>query len=207
MKNKVKLDKHEPYATTFKTFKTALESQAFSIFLSAFVFGASWIVATSYKELHLSSSDMWVFAIICLFSLIVFLASITRFKKTLNRLIKFATEMSKPLIVPPFQSLNDELAEGFPSGCDAKIYSDSGFDEKVVSELDDLEQTESSESESEYDDDVTESLSSSAHILRHALAHEDEAQNITKDKKDALKEFVDNNEEDDSNEQTSENNQ
>lgn len=160
MKNNVKFDKHEPYATTFKTFKTALESQAFSIFLSAFVFGASWIVATSYKELHLSSSDMWVFAIICLFSLIVFLASITRFKKTLNRLIKFATEISKPLNVPPLRTSDSELAEvysdaykklfedhdkGFPSGCVADIHSKSGFDEKVVSEFDDLEQTESSD--------------------------------------------------------------
>lgn len=160
MKNNVKIDKHEPYATTFKTFKNALESQAFSIFLSAFVFGASWIVATSYKELHLTSSDMWVFAIICLFSLIVFLISITRFKKTLNRLIEFSTEMAKPLIVPPFQSLNDELAdyfdddmkefikafdEGFPAGCKADIHQVSGFDEKVVSEFDDLEQPESSD--------------------------------------------------------------
>lgn len=162
MKSNVKIDKHEPCAITFKTFKNALESQAFSIFLSAFVFGASWIVATSYKELHLTSSDMWVFAIICLFSLIVFLVSITRFKKTLNRLIKFATEISKPLIIPPFQSLNDELAEtynnelrtfveehdeGLPSGCVADIHSKSGFDEKVVSEFDDLKQPESSESE------------------------------------------------------------
>lgn len=179
MKNNVKLDKHEPYATTFKTFKTALESQAFSIFLSAFVFGASWIVATSYKELHLSSSDMWVFAIICLFSLIVFLASITRFKKTLNRLIKFATEMSKPLIVPQFQSLNDELAEtynnevrtfyeehdeGFPAGCKADIHQVSGFDEKVVSEFDDLEQPESSDlkqTESSESDSASESQTTS----------------------------------------------
>ena len=171
MKSNVKIDKHEPCAITFKTFKNALESQAFSIFLSAFVFGASWIVATSYKELHLTSSDMWVFAIICLFSLIVFLISITRFKKTLNHLIEFATEMSKPVIVPPFQSLNDELAEtynnglrtfveehdkGLPSGCVAKIYTDSGFNEKVVSEFDDLKQPESSESES-----TSESLATS----------------------------------------------
>lgn len=171
MKNNVKIDKHEPYATAFKTFKNALESQAFSIFLSAFVFGASWIVATSYKELHLTSSDMWVFAIICLFSLIVFLISITRFKKTLNHLIEFATEISKPIIVPPFQSLNDELAdsfaddnmkefikvfdEGFPSGCVADIHSKSSFDEKVVSEFDDLEQPESSESESASESQTT----------------------------------------------------
>lgn len=161
MKSNVKIDKHEPCTITFKTFKNALESQAFSIFLSAFVFGASWIVATSYKELHLTSSDMWVFAIICLFSLIVFLISITRFKKTLNRLIEFATEMSKPIFVPQFQSLNDEMAdyfadddmkefmkvfdEGFPSGCKADIHQVSGFDEKVVSEFDDLEQPESSD--------------------------------------------------------------
>lgn len=161
MKNNVKIDKHEPCVITFKTFKNALESQAFSIFLSAFVFGASWIVATSYKELHLTSSDMWVFAIICLFSLIVFLISITRFKKTLNRLIKFATEMSKPLIVPPFRTSDEELAEvysdafkklfeehdeGFPAGCKADIHQVSGFDEKVVSEFDDLKQPESSDS-------------------------------------------------------------
>ena len=167
MKNNVK---HEPNATTFKTFKTALESQAFSIFLSAFVFGASWIVATSYKELHLTSSDMWVFAIICLFSLVVFLISITRFKKTLNRLIKFATEMSKPLIVPPFRTSDEELAEvysdafkklfeehdeGFPSGCVGDIHSKSGFDEKVVSEFDDLEQPESNESESTSESQTT----------------------------------------------------
>ena len=179
MKSNVKIDKHEPCTITFKTFKNALESQAFSIFLSAFVFGASWIVATSYKELHLTSSDMWVFAIICLFSLIVFLISITRFKKTLNRLIKFATEMSKPLIVPPFQSLNDELAEtyknqvrtffeehdkGFPSGCVADIHSKSGFDEKVVSEFDDLKQPESSDSkqsESSESDSASESQTTS----------------------------------------------
>lgn len=170
MKSNVKIDKHEPCAITFKTFKNALESQAFSIFLSAFVFGASWIVATSYKELHLTSSDMWVFAIICLFSLIVFLISITRFKKTLNHLIEFATEISKPLIVPPFQSLNDELAEtynnelrtfveehdeGLPSGCVGDIHYKSGFDEKVVSEFDDLEQPESSESESTSESQTT----------------------------------------------------
>lgn len=175
MKNNVKIDKHEPCAITFKTFKTALESQAFSIFLSAFVFGASWIVATSYKELHLNSSDMWVFAIICLFSLIVFLVSITRFKKTLNRLIKFATEMSKPTFISPFQSLNDELAEtynnelrtfveehdeGFPSGCKADIHKVSGFDEKVVSEFDDLKQPESSESK-QLDSNESESASES----------------------------------------------
>lgn len=161
MKSNVKIDKHKPCAITFKTFKNALESQAFSIFLSAFVFGASWIVATSYKELNLTSSDMWVFAIICLFSLIVFLISITRFKKTLNHLIEFATEMSKPLIVPPFQSLNDEMAEtynnelrtfveehdgGLPSGCVGDIHYKSGFNEKVVSEFDDLKQPESSDS-------------------------------------------------------------
>ena len=162
MKNNVKLGKNETYATTFKTFKNALESQAFSIFLSAFVFGASWIVATSYKELHLTSSDMWVFAIICLFSLIVFLISITRFKKTLNHLIEFATEMSKPTFIPQFQSLNDEMAdyfadddmkefmkvfdEGFPSGCKADIHQVSGFDEKVVSEFNSSEQPESSDS-------------------------------------------------------------
>lgn len=175
MKSNVKIDKHEPCAITFKTFKNALESQAFSIFLSAFVFGASWIVATSYKELHLTSSDMWIFAIICLFSLIVFLISITRFKKTLNRLIKFATEMSKPLIVPPFHSLNDELAEtynnelrtfveehdeGLPSGCVGDIHYKSGFNEKVVSEFDDLEQPESSESE-QLDSNESESASES----------------------------------------------
>lgn len=160
MKSNVKIDKHEPCAITFKTFKNALESQAFSIFLSAFVFGASWIVATSYKELHLTSSDMWVFAIICLFSLIVFLISITRFKKTLNHLIEFATEISKPTFIPPFQSLNDEMAEtynnelrtfveehdeGFPAGCKADIHQVSGFDEKVVSEFDDLKQPGSSD--------------------------------------------------------------
>ena len=171
MKNNVKIDKHEPCAITFKTFKNALESQAFSIFLSAFVFGASWIVATSYKELHLTSSDMWVFAIICLFSLIVFLISITRFKKTLNRLIEFATEMSKPTFIPQFQSLNDEMAdcfadddmkefmkvfdEGFPSGCKADIHQVSGFDEKVVSEFDDLKQPEFSESESASESQTT----------------------------------------------------
>ena len=163
MKNNVKTDKHEPYATTFKTFKNALESQAFSIFLSAFVFGASWIVATSYKELHLTSSDMWVFAIICLFSLIVFLISITRFKKTLNRLIEFSTEISKPLIVPPLRTSDVELAEvysdafkklfeehdeGFPAGCVGDIHSKSGFDEKVVSEFEDLKQSESNETSS-----------------------------------------------------------
>lgn len=161
MKSNVKIDKHEPCTITFKTFKNALESQAFSIFLSAFVFGASWIVATSYKELHLTSSDMWVFAIICLFSLIVFLISITRFKKTLNHLIEFATEMSKPTVIPPFRTSDEELAEaysdafkklfdehdeGFPSGCKADIHQVSGFDEKVVSEFDDLEQPESSDS-------------------------------------------------------------
>lgn len=179
MKSKVKIDKHEPYATTFKTFKTALESQAFSIFLSAFVFGASWIVATSYKELHLNSSDMWVFAIICLFSLIVFLISITRFKKTLNRLIKFATEMSKPTFIPPFQSLNDEMAEtynnqvrtffeehdkGLPSGCVGDVHYKSGFDEKVVSEFDDLEQPESNDlkqSESSESESTSESQTTS----------------------------------------------
>lgn len=179
MKSNVKIDKHEPCAITFKTFKNALESQAFSIFLSAFVFGASWIVATSYKELHLTSSDMWVFAIICLFSLIVFLISITRFKKTLNHLIEFATEISKPSIIPPFQSLNDEMAdsfadddmkefikafdEGFPSGCKADIHQVSGFDEKVVSEFNsseqpessDLKQSESSESESTSESQTT----------------------------------------------------
>ena len=170
MKSNVKIDKHEPCAITFKTFKNALESQAFSIFLSAFVFGASWIVATSYKELHLTSSDMWVFAIICLFSLIVFLISITRFKKTLNRLIEFATEMSKPIFLPQFQSLNDELAEtynnelrtfveehdeGLPSGCVGDIHYKSGFNEKVVSEFDDLKQPESSESESASESLVT----------------------------------------------------
>lgn len=178
MKSNVKIDKHEPCTITFKTFKNALESQAFSIFLSAFVFGASWIVATSYKELHLTSSDMWVFAIICLFSLIVFLISITRFKKTLNRLIEFATEMSKPVIVPPFQSLNDELAEtynnelrtfveehdeGLPSGCVGDIHYKSGFNEKVVSEFNsseqpgssDLKQPESSESESASESQTT----------------------------------------------------
>lgn len=170
MKSNVKVNKHEPYETTFKTFKTALESQAFSIFLSAFVFGASWIVATSYKELHLNSSDMWVFAIICLFSLIVFLVSITRFKKTLNRLIKFATEMSKPLIVPPFRTSEGELAEvysdafkklfeehdeDFPSGCVADIHQVSGFDEKVVSEFDNLEQPEFNESESTSESQTT----------------------------------------------------
>lgn len=170
MKNNAKIDKHEPCAITFKTFKNALESQAFSIFLSAFVFGASWIVATSYKELHLTSSDMWVFAIICLFSLIVFLISITRFKKTLNRLIEFATEMSKPIIVPPFRTSDAELAgaysdafkklfdehdEGFPSGCVGDIHSKSGFDEKVVSEFDDLKQPEFSESESASESQTT----------------------------------------------------
>lgn len=163
MKNNVKIDKHEPYATTFKTFKTALESQAFSIFLSAFVCGASWIVATSYKELHLTSSDMWVFAIICLFSLIVFLISITRFKKTLNHLIEFATEISKPTIIPPFRTSDEELAEaysdafkklfeeqdeGLSSGCVGDIHSKSGFDEKVVSEFEDLKQSESNETNS-----------------------------------------------------------
>ena len=156
MKSNVKIDKHEPCAITFKTFKNALESQAFSIFLSAFVFGASWIVATSYKELHLTSSDMWVFAIICLFSLIVFLISITRFKKTLNHLIGFATEMSKPVIIPPFRTSDEELAEGFQAGCKADIHQVSGFDEKVVSEFDDLKQPESSESES-----ASESLATS----------------------------------------------
>lgn len=170
MKSNVKIDKHEPCAITFKTFKNALESQAFSIFLSAFVFGASWIVATSYKELHLTSSDMWVFAIICLFSLVVFLISITRFKKTLNRLIKFATEMSKPLIVPPFRTSEGELAEvysdafkklfeehdeGFPAGCKADIHQVSGFDEKVVSEFGHLEQPESNESESTSESQTT----------------------------------------------------
>lgn len=178
MKSNVKIDKHEPCAITFKTFKNALESQAFSIFLSAFVFGASWIVATSYKELHLTSSDMWVFAIICLFSLIVFLISITRFKKTLNHLIEFATEMSKPAIIPPFRTSDEELAEaysdafkklfeehdeGFPSGCKADIHQVSGFDEKVVSEFDsseqagssDLKQSESSESESASESQTT----------------------------------------------------
>lgn len=169
MKSNVKIDEHEPCAITFKTFKNALESQAFSIFLSAFVFGASWIVATSYKELHLTSSDMWVFAIICLFSLIVFLISITRFKKTLNHLIEFATEISKPLIVQQFQSLNDEMADCFadddmkkafdeclPSGCIGDIHSKSGFDEKVVSEYaDDLKQSESSESESTSESQTT----------------------------------------------------
>ena len=179
MKSNVKIDKHEPCAITFKTFKNALESQAFSIFLSAFVFGASWIVATSYKELHLTSSDMWVFAIICLFSLIVFLISITRFKKTLNHLIEFATEISKPTFVSPFQSLNDEMAEvysdafkklfeehdeGFPSGCKADIHQVSGFDEKVVSEFDSSEQAESSDSkqsESSESDSSSESQTTS----------------------------------------------
>lgn len=171
MKSNVKIDKHEPCTITFKTFKNALESQAFSIFLSAFVFGASWIVATSYKELHLTSSDMWVFAIICLFSLIVFLISITRFKKTLNHLIEFATEISKPTLISPFQSLNDEMAdyfadddmkeftkvfdEGFPSGCKADIHQVSGFDEKVVSEFNSSEQPESSESESTSESQTT----------------------------------------------------
>ena len=178
MKSNVKLDKYEPCAITFKTFKNALESQAFSIFLSAFVFGASWIVATSYKELHLTSSDMWVFAIICLSSLIVFLISITRFKKTLNRLIGFATEISKPTFISPFQSLNDEMAEtynnelrtfveehdgGLPSGCVGDIHYKSGFDEKVVSEFNsseqpessDLKQSESSESESTSESQTT----------------------------------------------------
>ena len=178
MKNNIKLDKHEPCAITFKTFKNALESQAFSIFLSAFVFGASWIVATSYKELHLTSSDMWVFAIICLFSLIVFLISIARFKKTLNRLIEFATEISKPLIAPPLRTSDSELAEvysdefkklfeehdeGFPAGCKADIHQVSGFDEKVVSEFNsseqpessDLKQPESSESESPSESQIT----------------------------------------------------
>lgn len=163
MKNNVKIDNHEPYATTFKTFKTALESQAFSIFLSAFVCGASWIVATSYKELHLTSSDMWVFAIICLFSLIVFLISITRFKKTLNRLIEFSTETAKPIIVQSLRTSDVELAEvysdafkklfeeqdeGFPAGCKADIHQVSGFDEKVVSEFEDLKQSESNETNS-----------------------------------------------------------
>lgn len=179
MKSNVKLDKNEPYATAFKTFKNALESQAFSIFLSAFVFGASWIVATSYKELHLTSSDMWVFAIICLFSLIVFLISITRFKKTLNHLIEFATEISKPTFIPPFQSLNDEMAEtynnelrtfveehdgGLPSGCVGDIHYKSGFNEKVVSEFDDLKQPESSDlkqSESSESESTSESQTTS----------------------------------------------
>lgn len=180
MKKNVKIDKHEPCAMTFKTFKNALESQAFSIFLSAFVFGASWIVATSYKELHLTSSDMWVFAIICLFSLIVFLISITRFKKTLNRLIEFATEMSKPIFIPQFQSLNDEMADyfadddmkefmkvfdkGFPSGCKADIHQVSGFDEKVVSEFNSSEQPESSDlkqPESSESESASESLATS----------------------------------------------
>lgn len=179
MKSNVKIDKHEPHATTFKTFKNALESQAFSIFLSAFVFGASWIVATSYKELHLTSSDMWVFAIICLFSLIVFLISITRFKKTLNHLIEFATEISKPVIIPPFRTSDEELAEvysdafkklfeehdeGFPAGCKADIHQVSGFDEKVVSEFDDLEQPEfsdSKQSESSESESTSESQTTS----------------------------------------------
>jgi hypothetical protein len=179
MKSNVKIDKHEPCTITFKTFKNALESQAFSIFLSAFVFGASWIVATSYKELHLTSSDMWVFAIICLFSLIVFLISITRFKKTLNHLIEFATEISKPTFVSPFQSLNDELAEtynnelrtfveehdgGLPSGCVGDIHYKSGFNEKVVSEFDDLKQPESSDlkqSESSESESTSESQTTS----------------------------------------------
>lgn len=179
MKSNVKIDKHEPCAITFKTFKNALESQAFSIFLSAFVFGASWIVATSYKELHLTSSDMWVFAIICLFSLIVFLISITRFKKTLNRLIEFATEISKPTFVSPFQSLNAKMAEtynnelrtfveehdeGLPSGCVGDIHYKSGFDEKVVSEFDDLKQPESSDlkqSESSESESTSESQTTS----------------------------------------------
>ena len=179
MKSNVKIDKHEPCTITFKTFKNALESQAFSIFLSAFVFGASWIVATSYKELHLTSSDMWVFAIICLFSLIVFLISITRFKKTLNHLIEFATEISKPTFIPPFQSLNDEMAEtynnelrtfveehdgGLPSGCVGDIHYKSGFNEKVVSEFDDLKQPESSDlkqSESSESESTSESQTTS----------------------------------------------
>lgn len=175
MKSNVKIDKNEPCAITFKTFKNALESQAFSIFLSAFVFGASWIVATSYKELHLTSSDMWVFAIICLFSLIVFLVSITRFKKTLNRLIEFATEISKPTIIPPFRTSDEELAEvysdafkklfeehdeGFPSGCVGDIHYKSGFDEKVVSEFDDLKQPESSDSKQPESSDSKQSESS-----------------------------------------------
>lgn len=179
MKSNVKLDKNEPYATTFKTFKNALESQAFSIFLSAFVFGASWIVATSYKELHLTSSDMWVFAIICLFSLIVFLISITRFKKTLNRLIEFATEISKPIIIPPFRTSDEELAEvysdsfkklfdehdeGLPSGCVGDIHYKSGFDEKVVSEFDDLEQPEFSESESTESTSESQTTSESSEV-------------------------------------------
>lgn len=179
MKSNVKIDKHEPCSITFKTFKNALESQAFSIFLSAFVFGASWIVVTSYKELHLTSSDMWVFAIICLFSLIVFLISITRFKKTLNHLIEFATEISKPTFIPPFQSLNDEMAEtynnelrtfveehdgGLPSGCVGDIHYKSGFNEKVVSEFNSSEQPESSDlkqPESSESESASESLATS----------------------------------------------
>lgn len=194
MKNNVKIDKHEPCAITFKTFKNALESQAFSIFLSAFVFGASWIVATSYKELHLTSSDMWVFAIICLFSLIVFLISITRFKKTLNRLIEFATEMSKPLIVPPFRTSDEELAEvysdafkklfeehdeGFPSGCVGDIHSKSGFDEKVVSEFNSSEQPDSSNSKQSEssESESTESTSESQTTSESSEVNEQTSEN------------------------------
>ena len=191
MKSNVKIDKHEPCAITFKTFKNALESQAFSIFLSAFVFGASWIVATSYKELHLTSSDMWVFAIICLFSLIVFLISITRFKKTLNHLIEFATEISKPTIIPPLRTSDSELAEvysdafkklfeehdeGLPSGCVGDIHSKSGFDEKVVSEFDDLKQPESSESE-QLDSNESESASESQTTSESVSADEQTSEN------------------------------
>ena len=179
MKSNVKIDKHEPCTITFKTFKNALESQAFSIFLSAFVFGASWIVATSYKELHLTSSDMWVFALICLFSLIVFLISITRFKKTLNHLIEFATEISKPTIIPPFRTSDEELAEtynnelrtfveehdgGLPSGCVGDIHYKSGFNERVVSEFNSSEQPESSDlkqPESSESESASESLATS----------------------------------------------
>ena len=49
----------------------------------------------------------------------------------------------------------EEHDDGLPSGCVGDIHYKSGFNEKVVSEFDDLKQPESSESESPSESQIT----------------------------------------------------